>query len=461
MLKHLKTLISKDYITIEDFSSIMNLLYLNGNFKIAVAVSGGSDSLCLALLLKEWSKYSKANITALIVNHNIRNNMEEEIRYVASILIKYGINYEILDVSSPINKHTSIQKNARKARYESLVNYCKTNSIAYLATGHQFNDLIETVYMRQQRNENIWGNAGISYIKNLREVLLFRPVLFFTKAALQNTLKKLNQGWVDDPSNCNNKFERVKVRDYLKSVNNIEVNSIKQINKFRENRIALEEDCLKFFINNIHISRFGVVEVNVCKLLHLKQTLTIVILRLLITFCNNNKYYMPKISKIKTLLSQLKESVKNNNIKATIGGCLFIVQNKQTGVSLLIIRESQNIKCKKQLLDNKYNELKWDNRFVIKKLQEFPKNYFFANLSTKEYNSFCGDKDFKDFVKGFELKKEIIMSLPWLFNSDNKPISSWFAKLVDDSYVQMLPTNSILQDLFCNFNFAKLNINTT
>lgn len=460
MLKHLNNLISKTEITLEDICAVMGKLYLNGNFKIAVAVSGGSDSLCLAILLKEWSKYSNANITALIVNHNIRDNMKEEIEYVSSILKKYSIDYVVLSVNNHINKYNGIQKNARNERYKSLLSYCRVNNIGYLAIGHQFNDLIETVHMRRQRSENIWGDAGMSYTQNFKDVLLFRPFLFFTKYALQNTLKKLNQKWVEDPSNNNAKFERAKVRKYLTSVRNIEANSLKEINKLREKRISLEKECLDFLVNNVNVSKFGTIDIYLYELLNLQEKLIIVILRLLVKFCNN-KYYMIKISKIKNLISKIKESIKNNNKQLTLGGCLFVIQIKNNRLSLSIVKEYRNIKTKSIILNNSSNYLCWDNRFIIANLQDFPNNYFFANLSTKEYNLVCSNKDFKKFVKYFALKKEIILSLPWLFNRSNQPICSWFEKLEHDNYIKVVSKNSIIQDFFCNFSFAKLNINTT
>lgn len=460
-------LLSNHYVALKEFSAIMDKLYLNGSLKIAVAVSGGSDSLCLTLLLQQWSKISNASITALIVNHGLRKDIKKEIAKVQSWLHNYNIKTEVLNVAT-INQASKLQQKAREARYNALLNYCEENNIAYLCVAHHFNDLIETISMRKQRKDNLWGDAGISFVKNYGKILVLRPLLFFTKTALQNTLIKLNQPWVEDPSNKNLKFERVLVRKQLGQINEEALlEQYKAIDSCRKKRIKLEQDCLDFLVNTVNICNLGVITINLEALLKLSEPVRIAVLRLLIKFCSG-KSYMPKIAKIRCLLQQLQLALTKKGVqKFTIGGVILVKQKfsinssaksnnvLHNDVILSFIKEARIIKEEVSTTITNKSALSWDCRFLINVPEAFNKNYFFAKLSARAYNFLYNNVQFREFVKNSNLSKEIICSLPWLFNN-KEPLITWVTSLLNIKNVIFFPRISLVQDLFYNFTIAKM-----
>ena len=108
----------------------------------ALAVSGGSDSLCLAYFSKLYSSEFGNKIHVLIVDHNLRKESYKEALKVKGILKKKRIKSTILRWKGkiPIN---NIQKNARDLRYMLISNYCLKKNIKYLTTAHHGDDQIE------------------------------------------------------------------------------------------------------------------------------------------------------------------------------------------------------------------------------------------------------------------------------------------------------------------------------
>ena len=101
------------------------------NTSVAVAVSGGPDSMSLLFLVNAFIKYKKGNLIALIVNHRIRKNSKEEAKYVSAYLDKNNINSQILTVDK--NNVTKKSMNeARNNRYNLLTKFCIQNNILHL-----------------------------------------------------------------------------------------------------------------------------------------------------------------------------------------------------------------------------------------------------------------------------------------------------------------------------------------
>jgi tRNA(Ile)-lysidine synthase len=97
----------------------------------ALAVSGGSDSLCLAYFSKMYASEFKNKIHVLIVDHKLRKESSNEALKVKQILSKKRIYSRILKWKGEIPKK-NIQKNARDMRYTLLSNYCIKKCISYL-----------------------------------------------------------------------------------------------------------------------------------------------------------------------------------------------------------------------------------------------------------------------------------------------------------------------------------------
>lgn len=180
---------------------------------IAVAVSGGPDSMALALLLDEWANHRDARIEAITVDHGLRPESAAEAAQVGRWLSTRGvIRHTILCWDDP-KPATGLQTAARAARYRLLTEHCRAEGILHLCVAHHLDDQIETRAMRAARQSGPAGLAGMSAIREWGGVRLLRPLLGITKQALRTTLTARGQNWIEDPSNRNPAFERVRLRE--------------------------------------------------------------------------------------------------------------------------------------------------------------------------------------------------------------------------------------------------------
>ena len=127
----------------------------------ALAVSGGSDSLCLAYFAKIYSSKFGNKIHVLIVDHKLREESQKEALKVKRILLKREIPSKILVWKDKIPK-SNIQKEARDMRYNLLSNYCLKYRIKFLITAHHKDDQIENFFIRLLRGSGLTGLSSMS-----------------------------------------------------------------------------------------------------------------------------------------------------------------------------------------------------------------------------------------------------------------------------------------------------------
>ena len=182
---------------------------------IAVAFSGGGDSTALLSLMLEKAKGTK--ITALIVDHGLREGSVDEAKLAAQRAQDMGARTEILTWQGE-KPETGIQEKARLARYGLLGAACRRLSVDTLLLGHNQDDQAETILMRQQKNSGWRGLAGMKektkapLWPQLYGITVERPLLGATRAALREYNKKNNLPYIDDPSNEDRAFTRIQAR---------------------------------------------------------------------------------------------------------------------------------------------------------------------------------------------------------------------------------------------------------
>lgn len=176
--------------------------------QIGLAVSGGPDSL--ALLLLAHAAFPKA-IMAATVDHGLRPEAAAEAAYVAQICAERGIAHTTLKPDAPITGN--IQSAARDVRYRLLGDWAETHGLRWIATAHHADDQLETLLMRLARGSGI---AGLSAIRESNGRII-RPLLGLTKAELVAVCDAHHVVPCEDPSNANPDFDRVQIREWLKS----------------------------------------------------------------------------------------------------------------------------------------------------------------------------------------------------------------------------------------------------
>jgi tRNA(Ile)-lysidine synthase len=200
---------------------------LTGVPRLAVAVSGGSDSMALLHLVAQWSlqQNGPSHVFALTVDHGLRSGSDFEAMHVARWCAALQVPH--VSLSWLGEKPTSgIQAKARQARYDLLARWCRENAVPVLMTGHTADDQAETVYMRQRRTSSVKSLAGIWPENQWLNVRVLRPLLAMRRETLRLYLQSLGAEWLDDPSNDNPKFERVRVRQALVGVSIENLNAV-------------------------------------------------------------------------------------------------------------------------------------------------------------------------------------------------------------------------------------------
>lgn len=184
---------------------------LAGCNRVAVAVSGGSDSMALLHLVVEWVRTSDVQLVALTVDHGLRATSADEAMQVSQWCAALKISHYVLPWLG--EKPTrGIQAAARVARYDLMGDWCRSCGFDVLLTAHTMDDQAETVVMRRLRTSSDKSLAGIWPEMSWQGVRVVRPLLFLLRADLRDALRHRGQTWIDDPSNEDERFERVRIR---------------------------------------------------------------------------------------------------------------------------------------------------------------------------------------------------------------------------------------------------------
>ncbi|BCH30245.1 tRNA(Ile)-lysidine synthase [Mesorhizobium sp. L-8-10] len=197
----------------KSFDACFGRLDLTGRRGVVAAVSGGSDSTALLFLLKAAleSNASGTKLLAVTIDHGLRPDSAEEAATVARLCGDHGIAHQTLRWEGPKPK-TGVQAAAREARYRLLARAAIALGTDVVFSGHTSDDQAETIAMRRRRGAG-HGMAGMAPATLYDgKVWILRPLLETSRAALRDYLDTMQIGWIDDPSNRNTAFERIRVR---------------------------------------------------------------------------------------------------------------------------------------------------------------------------------------------------------------------------------------------------------
>ena len=175
--------------------------------KMAVAVSGGVDSMCLLYWLHEVG----ADIVCLHVNHKLRPEADTETEYVKEISKKLNVPCKIFywNDEKPEN---GLEAAAREARYKMMTDYCRENNIEYLLTAHQSDDQIETFLMNLSRGSGLYGLTAMMPESLRNGVKILRPLLSVSRDEIKKYCDDNNIKYFVDSMNSDEHYTRVKIR---------------------------------------------------------------------------------------------------------------------------------------------------------------------------------------------------------------------------------------------------------
>lgn len=189
--------------------------------RLGVAISGGADSMALTLLAAQ--SFGVQGLKAFCVDHGLRHGSAAEARWTKTQLLLLGIDCEILTVDAADLPPGNTQAAARQARYHLIAQACAQARCGILCTAHTLDDQAETVFARLARGSGTKGLAAMQEAAPYPapvpgfDLTLSRPLLSVRRAALQSYLRAMGQRWVQDPSNADRRYDRIRLRSILAS----------------------------------------------------------------------------------------------------------------------------------------------------------------------------------------------------------------------------------------------------
>ena len=287
------------------FSYLNNLKCFEKYPHVAVGVSGGPDSIALVYIINKWVKSKQGKLSALIFDHRIRSNSEQESYKVRDILIDLNISARILKTkkNKPIKKDMA---QARNNRFEGLITFCSKNNIHHLFLGHHFDDNLETYLIRKINGSNFEGLGSMEEITYFKKIQILRPFIKINKNSILSFNKKNKLVFINDPSNKDINYTRVKVRNFLqnnkykKSIKYDFINLKKEMPYYRN----MVWKCLMDTLAEVKPKS---IKINRNKLLIFDDLIIEKIILLCLKFFSDQKY-KSRSSKINLFISEMKKS---------------------------------------------------------------------------------------------------------------------------------------------------------
>lgn len=196
------------------------------------------------------------------INHGLRAEAVEECAFVQSSAQALGLNCDILDVGGDISDG-NLQEEARNSRYAAVRDWATQNDIKVVATGHTMTDQAETVLMRLARGSGVDGLSAMASDRIQHGMRWVRPLLPFSRSELRDWLTETGATWVEDPSNEDDAFHRIKLRKAMPMLEELgfsEARLAETARHMQRTRDALEQAVHQLSLECAHPTDFGSVK---------------------------------------------------------------------------------------------------------------------------------------------------------------------------------------------------------
>lgn len=202
------------------FAAEMASLHQDG--PVGVAVSGGGDSIALLNLTQIWAAKTNIAVSVATVDHGLRPASAAEAAGVAKACASLGLPHQTLPWLG-WNGAGNLQAEAREARRRLLADWARSDGLGAVLLGHTTDDQAETVLMRLGRGSGVDGLSGMRRRTSHDGLSWLRPLLGIQRSELRDWLTEKQITWVDDPSNDDPQFDRVKARQALAGLSDLGV----------------------------------------------------------------------------------------------------------------------------------------------------------------------------------------------------------------------------------------------
>lgn len=187
----------------------------NKEDKIAIALSGGVDSIVLFHLLVTEYKDSYKELVVFHINHGLREESYEEAEFVERLVKDFDVKFykEELNMSDlERDSHTSEEMLARELRYQAFNKMAKLEGVTKLLTAHHKNDQVENILMRLLTGRSIDHSLAICEEIEMAGLTIYRPLLNILKAELEEYAKEKNLHYYVDATNFDTDYTRNNIR---------------------------------------------------------------------------------------------------------------------------------------------------------------------------------------------------------------------------------------------------------
>jgi tRNA(Ile)-lysidine synthase len=348
-----------------EFAAALDALDIATPF--AVAVSGGADSLALLVLTAEWAKARKLPPPqALTVDHGLRAESALEAKRVARWARDLGVPHETL-VWTGAKPKGDVQAAARAARFRLIGKWMHDRGVIHLLTGHTLDDQAETFLLRLARGSGLDGLSAMGVrdafpLSQFADLKIARPLLSFSHARTVATLRRRKQQWIEDPSNTNERFARVRIRRALDDLVEAGLSADRialAVAHLRRARDAIDAAVVSLIANAAEISNWGYV---IAEAKQFKQAPREVALRALarLIVVAGGAEFPPRFDSLEPVLDWLIGSSSPKG--RTLGGCRL---TRRADGSILMAREEAALAKEPPLRLVPGEVVKWDGRFLV------------------------------------------------------------------------------------------------
>eukprot|EP00050_Salpingoeca_kvevrii_P009513 m.309414 g.309414 ORF g.309414 m.309414 type:complete len:495 (+) comp22995_c0_seq1:64-1548(+) len=362
------------------FSCEIARLGLGRNVPVAVAVSGGVDSM--ALLSLAHGHFSR--VTALTVDHALRPESSREAAEVGSWLAARGWQHKVARLDWPARpSHGRVMAEARALRYESLLRAAVDHGCATILVAHHLDDQLETLLHRLSRQSSLAGLGGMRAVQQqlvlghskVQHITLVRPLLGLRKAALIAHCLAHNVPWVEDPTNQNLTFRRNAVRRALALTEAADPEFIADMTSLHyslaQTAASLSAQVAKLAARCIHWD----VGTGACRVdahaLDVHAPSHTVLLQLLsdIMQCVSGSMHPPRRRATAAVREFLASSIGTKHTRLTTGGCIVQAESSDDVTGQRFIIHASPVPRKDEIAaclaaDGPF--VHWQNRFAIR-----------------------------------------------------------------------------------------------
>lgn len=358
---------------------------------IAVAVSGGIDSLALTFLLNEFCLENKIKLHAITIDHKMRKGSSNEALKLNRLFTANKIAHKILTISTKKIPQKNIEANLREIRYELLHEYCISQKINALFLAHHQNDVAENFLIRLFRGSQLDGLSKMKELIQYKNIMLCRPFLEVKKIDLKTYLEQKKIKYFEDESNKDEKFLRNKIRNFLVSLEDSELvqeRIVKLSEVIDENRKFIDEVLLQKAREILIFSQDGSFFLDVKKYQETSSEIALKILSLVLIEISGNSY-KPRLKGLKNFEEEVLKMQKGK--KKNFYGCMAKLLNKQEMHQIFenkrenlpekilrIYRQEGSVKKPVQKFDKNTKII--DGRFLQKNNSTIPDKFYFRTI---------------------------------------------------------------------------------